>query len=182
MSREVMVDIETLDTRPSSVVLSVAAVEFNVLSSYEGHAYVVLDTAEQLGLGRTVSQSTLLWWMNQSDEARGEAFTAAGHRRSVGNGLSMLAPLLSRADRVWAKGPQFDLVILESLYESVGQSHPWSYRAARDVRTMQDAVGPDWSPQHELPMFADLPAHHPLYDCMWQIEMVRAARARTGMN
>ena len=90
--KEMMLALETLDTRPSAVVLSIGAVIFSTgmvpkvePGATRGHMelgyeiedrfYRILDISEQLGpLNRTVSQSTLLWWMRQDQDALAEAF------------------------------------------------------------------------------------------------------------
>ncbi len=80
---ELMFDLETLDTKPSAVVLSIGAVvwEAKYLPSehkikwYEVDKFLrVLDIQKQLDSGRTVSQATLLWWMDQDPKAKAEAF------------------------------------------------------------------------------------------------------------
>src|SRR3546814_2365974 len=79
---EMMVDLETLDTKNSAVVLSIGAVVWETLVDDAGSLdysvverfYRVLSIDEQLAAGRTVSESTLLWWMRQDPTARAEAF------------------------------------------------------------------------------------------------------------
>ena len=70
---DIMLDIETLDTSPSAIVLSIGAVKFNSVGLGDTF-YVRLDSDPQLALGRTQSEATLTWWAGQSDAARKEAF------------------------------------------------------------------------------------------------------------
>lgn len=186
---EVMLDLETLDTRPSSVVLSVAAVPFDQ-HRVGPPFYRVLDLQAQISAGRTISQSTLLWWAEQGAGARAEAFSAGGRsdvRTAVRNLSTFLYEHCVHGQRVWAKGPDFDCRIWESLCDTVGDRTPWAYNAVRDVRTAADLAGldPNWRPDL-LSVIADWdPAHfvehHPVADCLAQIGVVRAARTALGV-
>ena len=44
---------------------------------------------------------------------------------------------IKQADRVWAKGPDFDCVILASLFPAI----KWPFWKHRDVRTVLDVAG-----------------------------------------
>jgi hypothetical protein len=68
------------------------------------------------------------------------------------------------------------MTILGSLYEDFGIRVPWSFRDCRDVRTLKDLaqIEDDWAPSESIPEMA----HDPVYDCRWQIELVREARRR----
>lgn len=182
MKIEVMVDIETLDVRPNGVVLSAAVVGFNQDGIFPGsRTYARLSIDEQLALGRTVSGDTLSWWMRQEKAARFEAFHE--ERARLEHGLFAIGEALRNGDRIWAKGPQFDLVMLETLYRDYGWPVPWFYRVARDVRTVAEVLPATWEPDPEIieKHCAGLVAHHPIYDCVWQIEAVRAARSMLDM-
>lgn len=68
MTRDIMLDLETLDTRPSAVIVSIGAVEFdtngpNPLREF----YRVLQLPPQLSRGRTECPETLAWWSRQSE-------------------------------------------------------------------------------------------------------------------
>src|ERR1700721_3055421 len=66
----VMADIETLGTRPGSVILSIGAVAFDHRQGLgpEFHVKINQQSSERAGL--TVDKGTLAWWMRQSPEAR----------------------------------------------------------------------------------------------------------------
>lgn len=182
-----MVDSETLSTGPDSVVLSFAAVKFvhsivsedgsfyeigndNIISTF----YAVLDIESQLGI-REISESTLLWWMDQGEEARQKAFTR--ERLDITDRLVQFNDWVTghEINCFWANSPSFDMIILDSLAKDFQCKTPWGYRNVRDQRTLVDAarLPPDWTP----PNFKGV-AHDPLSDCLWQIEVVRECTRR----
>lgn len=74
----VMLDFETLDTSERPVLMSIGAVAFNILANdtvetlrAPGRSFCsTFNLDDQQKVGRTISQSTLMWWNNQSVEAR----------------------------------------------------------------------------------------------------------------
>ena len=83
MATHGMIDLETLDTKPSASILTIGAVKFDPTGDElkestceKFYVKVDLDSCDKLGL--TVSQSTLDWWANQSQEAQDE-----GHNRTA---------------------------------------------------------------------------------------------------
>ena len=171
---ETMIDIETLDTGPRAVVLSAAVVTFTQEEGSKDSRSVTFDIDRQLAKGRTISESTLTWWMSQSDEARHMAF--GGPRTDIYSGLHRLADGVTPGSAHWANSPSFDMTILGSLYEDFDIKVPWPYWACRDVRTLKDLaqIEDDWKPSEPISGVA----HDPVYDCRWQIELVREARRR----
>jgi exodeoxyribonuclease VIII len=138
MTKHVMWDIETLDTRASAVVLSIGAVTFNPNGAgYDEQFYTVLDLASQTAHGRTVSVDTLDWWNKQHNDAR-IVFTQP--RAPVVEELQRLGEFLAGAAGVWGNGADFDNVIIGSLYESFGIRRPWSYGKNRCFRTINSAL------------------------------------------
>jgi DNA polymerase III epsilon subunit-like protein len=62
-----MVDIETLGTKPSSTILSIGAVFFDIETGELGERfYMNIDPKQD----RSIDPSTVMWWMVQSSEAR----------------------------------------------------------------------------------------------------------------
>ena len=70
MQDVVMVDIETLGTGPTSVVLSIGVFS----QQFTFHEYVDIDS--QLTYGAQVNADTILWWMKQREGARLKQTTA----------------------------------------------------------------------------------------------------------
>lgn len=137
--QDVMVDVETLDTRPSAVMLSIGAVRFDIEKPqvYDAHTFHVhIDIDSCLAHGRTVSGSTIMWWLDQSDEARRKM--TAPNRVLMRDALLQLSSFIKPTDRVWGNGAGFDNVILADAYKSLGLSLPWRFWGDMCYRTMKN--------------------------------------------
>ena len=147
----IMLDIETLDTTQSAVVLSIGAVVFDPHSKELGEKFYVefttdLDTQQRVG--RTVSAATVTWWMQQGAAAKQIFVDPApeGVRRvSTAQGLTEFASFIARNGgkeaQLWGNGSDFDNVIVGSLFDSFGLIKPWSYSKNRCYRTMKRLFG-----------------------------------------
>ena len=156
----IMVDIETLDTVQSAVVLSIGAVAFDPHSKELGEKFYVEfteDLANQQIKGRTISADTVQWWMMQSDAAR-SIFARRDEddlitpkpanpavRMSTEHGLNEFSYFVARNGgkkvELWGNGADFDNVIIGSLYDSFDMVKPWSYGKNRCYRTMKRVFG-----------------------------------------
>jgi hypothetical protein len=95
------------------------------------------------------------------------------------NGLSELP----RANRFWAKDPDFDMQLLRYYYEhpQLKTAMPWQFWATRSVRTVQDLAWPEGSverPDFEVPGVA----HDARWDAVTQAMTVQAAMYRLGLS
>lgn len=135
---DVMIDVETLDTRPSTVILSIGAVRFNIeqpeVIGDTFHVYVDIDSC--LAHGRTVSGSTIMWWLDQDQAAREKLLRAA--RVPLKSALLELSTFITEKDRVWGNGASFDNAILADAYRSVGLPQPWRYWGDMCYRTLKN--------------------------------------------
>jgi len=181
MTSEVMIDIETIDVTPKAVVLSVASMMFNQKegASLTSTYYKKLELQPQFDIGRTISERTIMWWMEQDAEVRNEAFGI--QRFPVDKVLKGLAKNCAGARNIWANGPMFDIIILEDLARDFGVfsdlEEAWKFYQTRDLRTLKDEAGLDrtWAPE-SIPDKVNFGKHHPVTDCYIQIEALRAAR------
>lgn len=129
----VMVDIETLGTKSTSVVLSIGAVEFDERQlGREFYRRVNIDSCIKHGL--TVDGRTIEWWMDQSEEAR-TMFQYASI--DLATALREFSETFSFEGEVWANGVSFDMPILENAFHAVGLPIPWLYYNVRDYRTVK---------------------------------------------
>lgn len=148
----IMIDLETLDLGPRSVVIQVGVIAFP-LDDPETEMRRIneyLPVQPQLELKRTVSFKTVLWWLDQDEAARKRL------KESDGNDMEELLALVRSIHRklsdvirqvgennveLWAKGPQFDAVNLESLFVDCGLDAPWKYDTVMDLRTLGRLAG-----------------------------------------
>lgn len=192
---DLMVDIETLDTRHTAAVLSIGLVAFTMAGCPPWPKIVIRPSLEQqLAIGRTVSAGTLAFWMDQEDESRHRALSTGdeSHRETIFQTFNeaRLFTALNCVDtdlRVWSKGPSFDMAILDSLFDQseiepaknglLPPTRPFPFRGYRCVRTIVDlAELGDWRPDFDR----ELVPHDPVDDCVWQIAEVQEAWRRLG--
>lgn len=146
--KDVMVDLETLDSTPTSLILSIGAVEFEPNTGALGKEfYEVLSIESCAEHGLTVSTATKQWWSRQSPEAR-TVLDAAGNPGawSLAMALGMFAGWISSCAplgsvRVWGNGADFDNAILANAYRAIGQPLPWKFYNNRCFRTLKNMPG-----------------------------------------
>ena len=174
---DIMLDIETLSTRPDAVVLTLGAVKFSPWASEvdtDTGLYVRVDVDEQLALDRHVQQDTVEWWGKQAEEVREEALGDA-NRTSVTELLNQLNKFVVGVDNIWCQGPVFDIVILENLYRQVERPTPWQFWQIRDSRTLFGVHG---DPRGK----GAKGAHNALIDCYYQAEAVQQVYKQQGIK
>ena len=158
----VMVDIETLGTEPGCVILSVAAVRFNLETGVISDKFmkvVDIDSCIKLGLG--VDGGTLTWWFNQSEEAREHL---KGKSNTIKSVLHSLSQFFRSEDQVWGNSARFDLGILADAYKKVGKKLPWDFWNERDVRTLVS-----FKPEVKNEVVFEGEPHNPIDDCIHQV-------------
>lgn len=173
--RDWSIDLETLDNRPTSVILSIGAVLFDRDTGELGtRVYYEINLDDAMAAG-TVSGSTLSWWMQQGDKAR----RVFGDQRKVplrtaleGLATSMRA---TPGPRVWGNGSSFDISILEHAWSRAGGTLelPWKFWDVRDMRTTIDDAGIDVK---ALPRVGT--HHNALDDAEFQAIAISLARRR----
>ena len=135
----VMIDIETLSLHPRAHVLSIGAVRFDPATGKMGEEFhVVLQGAEQEACGRVKDLATIKWWMDQGEEAQKlfEQTAINDH-----NALVQFSQFLKESDKIWANGPDFDLIVLKTLYNDLGSREPWHYYQPHCYRTFKSVFG-----------------------------------------
>ena len=137
---DVMFDLETLDTKPSAVILSLGAVKFDPRGIEIDSANLMLkfDIDSQSTLGRTISDSTIEWWSKQ-DPAIQEVAFSEHDRTQLNDAIDQFHKFVWNSERVWSQG-SFDVNIMEDLYRMVDKTPPWNYWQVRDSRTLFDFI------------------------------------------
>jgi len=160
---DVMLDLETLSTRPESVILTIGAVKFSPWGDdvdAENGLYYRVNVDEQLTLGRHVQEETVQWWGKQPTEVFEEAM-GESNRVSLEDMCSGLNRFLVGVDNIWCQGPAFDIVILENLYRQLVKPTPWQFWQIRDSRTLFGVHGDPRDKERKA-------AHNALMDCYYQ--------------
>lgn len=144
-NQDIMVDIETLDTRPSAAIISIGACRIDWDNGVvTDNFYQAIRVSSNNSVGRSVSQDTLRWWDKQSPEAQKVltdpdamdldialiSFARYLLQFGVKHGLSTV--------RLWGNGSDFDNVIIADAYSSLGLDAPWRFYNNRCFRTVKD--------------------------------------------
>lgn len=142
MARHVMIDMETLDTAPSTVILTIGAVIFDprgmgVLEKIEIRPTIDEQTDT---FGRTISNSTMDWWAKQSPAAIEEAM-GDRDRVSYREAMEKLYKFCWNTEKVWANGSVFDIMVAENAFRELEMQFPWQFWNIRDCRTIYDLTG-----------------------------------------
>ena len=165
MSKNVMVDIESLSTTPQCAILSIGACTFDNLGLAE-EFYCNVSIADH----REVEPSTLLFWFDQVKQGIDCPLVVdALPLKEVL--LTFETWLIDHADRdfqIWANGITFDISALEDAWrQTLGTKPlPWKYNSMRDARTVYKLLDPTKSLQPPL----NIHKHHALEDAKWQAE------------
>jgi len=144
MNQHIMIDLETLGRRPGSVVVEVGMVGFTAGNPCEWARVFRIDIQSCLNHGMKVDADTLVWWMEQSDEARRTVFSdstgfdprpLAVHLKTAAHDIHDLLSGFEGAF-VWGNGAGFDLPILSELLHRAHVETPWHYPKERCYRTV----------------------------------------------
>ena len=134
MNTQVMLDIETLGTRPGSAILAIGAVKFGdreIISEF----YQRIDLKSCVRHGLTIDPDTVLWWLKQDDAARLEITLPGDPLREV---LFNFADWLQDpAAEIWGNGANFDNTLLAAAYHATEIPLPWKYSNDRCYRTLK---------------------------------------------
>lgn len=133
MDNNIMVDIETMGKGSNAAILSIGAVRFDekeVLCRF--HEKVCLQSSLDIGL--EMDASTVMWWMEQGDEARKQFGPPALPIKKVLEGLAIWMGFNAK---VWGNGASFDNAILANAYNKAGLELPWKFYNDRCYRTMK---------------------------------------------
>ena len=170
--KHVMLDLETFGTHVGSVIASIGACEFDSLGI--GHQfYRIVDVGTCLLGGLTVDDETIKWWMAQSSEAKQSLLTIQG-KVSIQQALREFSKFIDHNTQLWAKGPDYDCVLLAEAYRRFNMAVPWQFRNTRDVRTIM-ALSQIKAVEHGT-------KHNACDDAIAQAETVRLAYKKLGLE
>jgi hypothetical protein len=170
-----MLDIETLGTQPGAVIISVAAVEFDLETGKTGREFFwKIDLVDSMKHGFIIDPNTLLWWMSQDPKVFKQNITPDGNTQPVNlvvnDMINVLKYSLDKNIQIWGNSNRFDLGILLPYIKTVTVEPVWKYSKERDVRTLA-ALKPEIKGECVAKAKKDgLDLHNPIVDCKLQIE------------
>src|SRR4051794_31259207 len=137
--RHLMLDLETLGTRPGCVIRSVGAVLFDFDGRPLGPAFYANITEDSCrALGLWVDPIVAAWWGVQSAEAREALDHYPVTVKTALDGFARFIEDNGDADQlcIWSHGATFDIPIIEAAMLLTGSPMPWRFKNFRDTRTM----------------------------------------------
>lgn len=164
-----MIDIESLDLKPSTIILAIGAVKFDpqtltVSTEHRFHKRISISSQPH----RSMSPSTLSWWFSQPLALMKDNISGDQPLNEV---LGEFSRFLGTAPVVWAKGVMFDISALEHAYHQEAIALPWNFRSVSCMRTLSNLLPPTF----ELARDPAHPAHDALHDAIHQAKWVCAA-------
>lgn len=148
-TKALALDIETLDTTPTSIVIQIAAAAYTYTEKGSGKTLPALDlrlnTPSQIQRGRTISTDTMKFWFGDCDNKAVLGAILVNQDVPVEIALRTLCDYIKQhgVEEIWSQGPTFDIGILENLMAQFGIEVPWKFYQVRDLRTVQNFVGMD---------------------------------------
>jgi hypothetical protein len=140
----VMLDLETLGTRPGCSVISIGAVAFDPgAGTLGGGFYTVVNQKSCERAGLVTDKGTVGWWMRQSPEAQKVLVESRSGGMELAAALDAFTEFLSdfpKDVRIWGCGAAFDNVILANCYTAAGKRLPWKYVNDRCYRTLKAII------------------------------------------
>lgn len=143
MPHHIMLDLETMGTRPGCKIVAIGAVEF----SAEGlgpEFYVACQLTGQDEL--SMDAGTVTWWLQQGQEARAALFIDALPLDQTLREFSDFLDSFTSFDQgdvvLWGNGADFDNAILAAAYAAKKLEQPWKFYHNRCYRTLK-GLAPD---------------------------------------
>ena len=138
----IMVDLETMSTAPNAAITSIGAVAFTEEGLGE-EFYYTIDLKSCTDLGLHLDPDTIIWWLNQSQEARQiyseEYYSHAADLKTALRSFSYwLSDNFKCQVSMWGNGASFDNVILSTAYKTIGIQQPWNVWSDRCYRTFKN--------------------------------------------
>ena len=135
----IMLDLETMGTGSNSAITAIGAVKFSSKGLGE-EFYRVVDLGSCVDAGLTIDPSTVMWWMQQSDEARKALCKSPTKLDQALLDFNLFVGDSSVA-KIWGNGSDFDNVILANAYQKLNMPMPWRFYNSRCYRTVKNLLG-----------------------------------------
>lgn len=144
MTIHIMLDLETMGNKPNAAITAIGAVAYNDETKEEVSTfYRIVNLEDSVGSGLTMDASTVLWWMQQEQDAKSiyseiNQDTSYGLKHALHDYTHWVK--LFNTDRVltWGNGVGFDNVILRNAYDKTGIPCPFPFYNDRCYRTLKN--------------------------------------------
>lgn len=141
MSKQLVLDLETLGNGNRAVITQIGAVVFDLENGILDKFHVRVSPQSCVDYDMEIDADTVLWWMTQSDEARAEFSKPSIHISEALNKFNEFCKKnLDKDSGVWGNGVSFDNVILGNAYRLTGFPQPWKYWQDRCYRTLKQIL------------------------------------------
>ena len=141
----IMLDLETMGTRPNAPIVAIGAVAFDA-GGIHREFYEVVALQSAVRSGATIDPNTVMWWMEQGDEARAALYGAQNDAIGIEHALRNFVQLVcSYGDNligVWGNGASFDNVLMHESGKRCGVPmwEFWKDKCYRTVKGMYPDV------------------------------------------
>jgi exodeoxyribonuclease VIII len=138
----IMLDLETMGTGTDAAIIAIGAVIFDK-GGVSKKFYEVVDLQSSIDAGLTVTGSTVMWWLGQSEAARDALNDSPRPLKEVLQELTTWMRCTGLTQKIWGNGASFDNVILRSAYKKSGLAPPWAFwndRCYRTIKSMYPGV------------------------------------------
>ncbi|WP_335989561.1 3'-5' exonuclease [Pseudoalteromonas sp. CH_XMU1449-3] len=181
--KDFMLDLESMGTDPKDALLSIGISPMNIEERTIGKGFytrISLESCQELGMN--INASTVIWWLEQSQEARDE-FKGNYAHTPITTALAAVSEFISNQAgdtpqdqiRVWGNGSMMDNALLLAAYDMAGMSAPWTHRGDMCYRTLR-ALAPN------VERVKPTIAHHALSDAEAQAKTLFAILDETGLT
>lgn len=179
--KDLMVDIETFGTKSNSVIVSIAAVCFDLETGKTGSLFHMDVSAEDcVKNGLKIDADTFMWWLKQEEEAK-RKITEVKDSKTLKIALLNFAKFIydycPPDVQVWGNSARFDCGLLENAFDVIGLKLPWKHYNERDVRTLVML-----NPEIKKNMPFDGIPHYAIDDCKHQINYCSAIKKSIRLN
>lgn len=194
--RAIMLDLETLDTLPSSVVTQISGVFFNPLGSpgevVDRDGKIIAPTIDMKiaykgghQAGRTISKSTMSWWASLPPHVIEDVFGDKVPRITLEEGLTSLVKFChdNAVQAIYTHPCSFDMgIIRNAFYETFNHDFPIPFFREMDAKTIETFIyRRNTRREGDINAFGD--KHNALHDCVAQILATQNAyRMRDSIN
>ena len=135
---EIMLDLETMGNGSNSAIIAIGAVSFDK-TGVKNKFYQQVNLQSSIDAGMEMDASTILWWLQQSDDAR-KAFEDNEKANDISQTLKMFSSFCSdeKVAGMWGNGAAFDNVLLSNAYRKCEIIQPWKFWNDRCYRTIKN--------------------------------------------